>query len=54
MKGVSGLNSGNFCGGNESVRGRPIWELAKTNNEKLRVVRKRFVNPGKCERLGVC
>ena len=42
-----------MCSGNEQSRGRPIWELAKTNNEKLKVTRKRFISPDKCERLGV-
>lgn len=43
MKGSSGISSGNFCGGNEITRGKPIWQLASENNKKPRRVSKRFV-----------
>jgi len=50
-----------MCSGNESSRGRPIWELAHSHNEQSKLIngavtvrRRRLVSPDKCERLGVC
>ena len=49
-----------MCSGNESTRGRPIWELAHSHNEQSKLIngevtarRHNFVSPDKCERLGI-